>query len=71
VDPDKGDHIENLIDAGVLSRDLERNGFRVRVRAHFGGARGRWVAAANAVLRAMSAVTLPYARSVKVIATKR
>ena len=70
VDPVKGDHIENLIHARQLAADLRRLGFQVKVYAHFGGARSRWLAAANRVLRALTPLTLPYARSVKVVATR-
>lgn len=71
VDPEKGDHIENLIDPRALAGELCRLGFDVRVLAHFGGARSGWVSVANRALRAMTPVTLPYARSVKVVATRR
>ena len=71
VDPDKGDHIENLVDARALRAEMEKLGFAVRVRAHFGGARGPAVSAANRVLRALTPLTLPYARSVKILARRR
>lgn len=71
VDPAKGDFIENLVDARGLSPELNDLGFSVRVHAHFGGARSPVLAGVNRVLRALTAVTLPYARSVKIVATRR
>jgi SAM-dependent methyltransferase len=71
VDPDKGDHIENLVDPGALAGELRALGLSVKVHAHFGGARGPAVAAANRVLRALTPLTIPYARSVKVVAVRR
>jgi ubiquinone/menaquinone biosynthesis C-methylase UbiE len=70
VDPVKGDHIENLIHPKNLAADLERLGFSVRVHAHFGGARSDWIRAANRMLRAFTPLTLPYARSLKLVATR-
>ena len=69
VDPEKGDYIENLIDARKLAGSLRELGFQVRVHAHFGGARGTVVQAANQVLRALTPVTINWARSVKIVAT--
>jgi SAM-dependent methyltransferase len=71
VDPDKGYLIENLIHARALARELAGLGFTVRVHAHFGGARGAWIAAANRVLRSLGPGALPFARSVKVVAERR
>ena len=71
VDPDKGDHIENLVYPDVLRQEMEEVGFSVRVYAHFGGAKGTLVSAANRVLRAFTPLTLSRARSVKVVATRR
>ena len=71
VDPVKGDHIENLIHPGSLAMELRSLGFKVRVHAHFGGARSPWIAWANKLLRAMSPLTLPAARAVKVVAVRR
>lgn len=71
VDPVKGDHIESLVDDGEVRARLEPLGFRVAVHAHFGGARGPVVAAANRVLRAASPITLRWARSVKIVAERR
>jgi len=71
VDPEKGDHIENLVHPHRVRADLERLGFSVRVYAHFGGAKSPVVEAANRVLRALTPLTLRYARSVKVVATAR
>ncbi|TPW14080.1 MAG: type 11 methyltransferase [bacterium] len=70
VDPVKGDHIESLVDAGEIRAQLEPRGFTVRAHAHFGGARSPVIAAVNRVLRLASAVTLPLARSVKIVATR-
>ena len=70
VDPDKGDHIENLIDPRDLARELRSLGFSVRVVPHFGGARAKWVAAANRALRTLGPLSLRWARSVKVVARK-
>ncbi|MDZ4806226.1 MAG: methyltransferase domain-containing protein [Candidatus Eisenbacteria bacterium] len=70
VDPVKGDHIESLVDAGELRAQLEPRGFLVQVHAHFGGARSPILAAVNQLLRAASFVTLPWARSVKIVATR-
>lgn len=71
VDPDKGDHIENLVDPAALGAELRALGFAVKIHAHFGGARGPAVAAANRALRALTPLTLPYARSVKIVARRR
>ncbi len=71
VDPVKGDHIENLIHPEAMREELEGLGFSVRVAAHFGGARSPLIAAANRVLRAATPLTLPMARSVKIVATRR
>jgi ubiquinone/menaquinone biosynthesis C-methylase UbiE len=71
VDPLKGDHIESLVDAHDLKARLEPRGFRVTAHAHFGGARGPLVAGVNRLLRAASALTLPLARSVKIVAVRR
>jgi SAM-dependent methyltransferase len=71
VDPDKGDHIENLVYPDRLRAQMEEAGFAVKVYAHFGGAKGPLVAAANRVLRALTPLTLSRARSVKVVATRR
>jgi len=70
VDPVKGDHIESLVDAGEIRAQLVPRGFRVLAHAHFGGARSPMIAAVNGVLRMASAVTLPFARSVKIVATR-
>jgi SAM-dependent methyltransferase len=71
VDPVKGDHIESLVDDREVRARLEPLGFRVTAYAHFGGARGPVVAAANRVLRAASPLTLRWARSVKIVAERR
>jgi SAM-dependent methyltransferase len=71
VDPVKGDHIESLVDDREVRARLEPLGFRVTACAHFGGARGPLVAAANRVLRAASPLTLRWARSVKIVAERR
>jgi len=71
VDPVKGDHIESLVDARELEARLVPRGFRVTTWAHFGGARSPLVAGVNRLLRAASRLTLPMARSVKIVATRR
>jgi hypothetical protein len=71
VDPEKGDFIENLVDARRLSPELAGLGFSVRIHAHFGGARSPLLAGVNRILRALTPLTLPYARSVKIVATRR
>ncbi|HEX7880593.1 MAG TPA: class I SAM-dependent methyltransferase [Candidatus Eisenbacteria bacterium] len=71
VDPVKGDHIESLVDARDLEARLSSRGFRVTTWAHFGGARSPLVAGVNRLLRAASHFTLPWARSVKIVATRR
>ena len=71
VDPVKGDLIESLVDADDLRAQLGPRGFSVEVFAHFGGARSPLLATVNRLLRAASADTLPLARSVKIVATRR
>lgn len=70
VDPDKGDYIERLIDARQLSLALAKRGFRVRVHAHFGGARNDLIRGINEVLRRLSPLTVHWARSVKIVAER-
>jgi hypothetical protein len=70
VDPDKGDHIENLIDPLRLADTLAGLGFAVRVVPHFGGAKSPWIAAANRILRGFGPAVLPWARSFKLVARR-
>lgn len=70
VDPVKGDFIENLLHPAEIAARLRALGFRVRVHAHFAGARGPLWATANTILRALTPLTLRYARSVKIVATR-
>jgi len=72
VDPVQGYYIERLFDPYDLARDLEKQGFRVRLWAYLGGARGGLLALANAVLtwRPFTPFVLRFARAFRLLALK-
>jgi ubiquinone/menaquinone biosynthesis C-methylase UbiE len=64
VEPETGQFIENLLDPFALRAELEAIGFRVRVRAYFGGeSRGGLVKLANDALNTLLPLELILRRS--------
>jgi SAM-dependent methyltransferase len=72
VHPDMEQVIERLMNPYGLALKLRRTGFRVRLRGHWGGASGRKLLRfADAVLAALTPLTLPSARGFWIAARKR
>jgi hypothetical protein len=63
--------MERLFDPFELGRRIERHGFRVKVRGYWGGASGRRsLRAANAMLAALTPITMRTARAFRIAAYK-
>ena len=64
--------MERLFNPFSLAREIRSHGFETRLYGYWGGASGRpIVRGANRVLAAMSRITMPTARSFRIVATKR
>jgi SAM-dependent methyltransferase len=67
-----GGVVERLFDPFEFGAEVERRGFDVKVRGHWGGSGGQpTVCAANRVLAAASRLTIPTASSFRIAARKR
>jgi len=71
VNPYSGAVIERLFDPFQLARQTESYGFRARAYAYFGGAKGNpLVRAANAVLMALTPLSIRWANSFRIVAVR-
>jgi len=72
IDPVQGYYIEYLFDPWDLARQMEELGFRVRLRAYLGGARGGVLSLANDLLTLppFTRIVLPRARAFRMLAIK-
>lgn len=71
TDPISTQVMERVFDPFELGRRIQSNGFSVKVRGYWGGASGQgMVRAANAVLSAMSPVTMRIARGFRIAAIR-
>ena len=72
VNPEDGSVLERMFNPYGLARVLRRAGFDARVRGYWGGAAGRpWVRRADAVLGAVSPLSIVSARAFRIAARKR
>jgi SAM-dependent methyltransferase len=70
IAPD-GQAMERLFSPHELARQLEQHGFAAKAYGYWGGANGKAaVRAVNRGLAAMSAITIPFSRSFRVVASK-
>ncbi len=70
--PQKNDYIERLFDPRDLAQQMEEIGFKATPYAHFGGAGEKGLKGkANAVLRAISPISLLAAPTFKLVGVKR
>lgn len=71
VNPYSGAVLERLFDPFQLARQIESYGFRARAYAYFGGAKGSpLVRTANAVLMALTPLSIRWANSFRVVAVR-
>jgi SAM-dependent methyltransferase len=71
VDPITGQYIERLIDPRELQASLTKLGFRTRIFAYIGGARGNpLIRYANVLIEQLSPLSWPIGRTLKVVARK-
>ena len=69
VDPISTQVMERLFNPFRLGREIASNGFRVKVRGYWGGASGRrGLRVANAMLGALSPLTMMTARAFRIAA---
>lgn len=71
VNPYSGAVLERLFDPFQLARQIESYGFRARAYAYFGGAKGNpLVRTANAVLMALTPLSIRWANSFRAVAVR-
>jgi SAM-dependent methyltransferase len=71
VNPYSGAVIERLFDPLQLARQIESYGFRARAYAYFGGAKGNpLVRTANAILMALTPLSIRWANAFRIVAVR-